>query len=66
MASEGFGEGVERLQLAVTLNTGIDIPNLILTHKEQLGTLSGATVGALGSNVSASSVMSFNRSDFKQ
>ena len=61
MASEGFGEGARKAAtLAVTaLNTGIDIPNLNSdTQGEVRAALSGAAVGALGSNVSASSVIS--------
>ena len=61
MASEGFGEGARKAAtLAVTaLNTGIDIPNLNSdTQGAVRAALSGAAVGALGSNVSASSVIS--------
>ncbi len=61
MASESFGEDARKMaSLAVTaLNTGIEIPNLNSdTQGAVRAALSGAAVGALGSNVSASSVIS--------
>ena len=61
MASEGFGEGARQAaSLAVTaLNTGISIPQLGAdTQGAVRAALSGAALGALGSNVSARSVIS--------
>ena len=61
MASEGFGEGARQAaSLAVTaLNTGISIPQLGPdTQGAVRAALSGAALGALGSNVSARSVIS--------
>ena len=61
MASEGFGEGARKAaSLAVTaLNTGISIPQLGAdTQGAVRAALSGAALGALGSNVSARSVIS--------
>ena len=61
MATEGFGEGARKAaSLAVTaLNTGISIPQLGAdTQGAVRAALSGAALGALGSNVSARSVIS--------
>ena len=61
MAQEGFGEGARKAaSLAVTaLNTGISIPQLGAdTQGAVRAALSGAALGALGSNVSARSVIS--------
>jgi len=61
MASEGFGEGARKAaSLAVTaLNTGVSIPDLGAdTQGAVRAALSGAALGALGSNVSARSVIS--------
>ena len=55
-----LGEGaVEAAQLAVTaLNTGVDIPTLSGDTQDAVrAALSGAAIGALGSNVSAKSVI---------
>ena len=61
MATEGFGEGARKAaSLAVTaLNTGVSIPDLGAdTQGAVRAALSGAALGALGSNVSARSVIS--------
>ena len=59
MAGNPLEDGVAAAQAAVTaLNTGIDIPGLKPeTQGAVRAALSGAAIGALGSNISASSVI---------